>query len=96
MNWYKCFIAGENFPGALVGEDSLVGFFVTRFVQAESAEDAEHAGFCTLKDEDSLKLPEGISPPAAAKVYFEKIEEVDEGDVPSVPPGFSFFPMQPP
>jgi hypothetical protein len=93
MKWFKCSIAGENFPGDLVDDDKLVGFYVTRFVQAETTEDAEVLGLNSLRTEESLQLPEGVMPPPTAKVYFEEIVEIEESEVPSVPPGFTFFPM---
>ncbi len=94
MKWFKCYIEGENFPGELVKDDKLIGFLITRFVQADSPEEAENIVLGRLKDEESLKLPAGVSPSAIAKVYFEQITEVSEEDVPSVQPGFTFFPME--
>lgn len=94
MKWFKCYIEGENFPGELAGDDKLIGFFITRFVQADSPEEAESIALCRLKDEDSLRLPAGVSPSPIAKVYFEQITEVIEEDVPSVQSRFTFFPME--
>ena len=94
MKWFKCYIEGENFPGELVNDDKLIGFFITRFVQADSPEEAENIALGRLKDEESLKLPTGASPSAIAKVYFGKIAEVSEKDVPTDQPGFTFFPME--
>jgi hypothetical protein len=54
VNWYKCFIAGENFPGQLIDQDYLIGFYTTRFVQAAGEEDAESVGLEFLKTEDSF------------------------------------------
>ena len=51
MKWFQCSIAGENFPGELVDDDKLVGFFVTRFVRAEMIEDAEVLGLSILRTE---------------------------------------------
>src|SRR4051794_18549300 len=34
MAWFRCCVRGENFPGQLVCEAGLVGFYVTRFVEA--------------------------------------------------------------
>lgn len=93
MKWYKCFVAGENFPGELVGEDCLVGFYTTRFVQAENTESAEMLGLELLRAEDSLQLPDGVTPLDSAKVYFEEIDEVDESEVPETQSGFTFFKM---
>ena len=93
MKWYKCLVAGENFPGELLNDTKPVGFYVTRFVQGNSPGDAEMAALDLLRGEESLSLPEGVSPLESAKVYFEEITEVPESEVPSIPMGFSFFPM---
>ena len=93
MKWYKCFIAGENFPGQLIGQHYLIGFYTTRFVQAANEEGAESAGLEFLRTEDSLRLPVGVKPLASAKVYFEEVAEVDETEVPDVQAGFTFFEM---
>lgn len=93
MKWFKCLIAGENFPGELVEDDKPIGFYTTRWVQAKSAEEAETIGLEMLRNDDSLQLPEGISPPANAKIFFEGIEEVRDTDVPPTQGGFTYFPM---
>ena len=44
MAWFRLFIAGENFPGALVNRPGeRMGFYTTRVVEAESAhQDLDH------------------------------------------------------
>jgi hypothetical protein len=93
MKWFRCLIEGENFPGVLANSDELIGFYTTRFVEAETAEEAEMKALANLKNEESLQLPEGVVPPSNAKVYFEEIEEVMESEVPEVNAGFSFYIM---
>ena len=80
MKLYKCLIAGENFPGELIGEKNLIGFFATRFVQSESSSEAENVALGNLKNESSLKLPQGVKPNPEAKIYFEEITEVLEAE----------------
>lgn len=94
MKWYKCFIAGENFPGHLVGQDYLIGFYATRFVQAESEESAEENCLEMLRTDDRLRLPSGVQPSDAAKVFFEEIAEVHESEVPEFQGGFTFFQIE--
>lgn len=93
MNWYKCFISGENFPGALIGEKMPIGFYITRFIQADSPEEAENIALSNLKQEKALKLPDDISRPLEAKVYFEEIVEITKNDVPDIQAGFTFYVM---
>lgn len=93
MKWFKCFIAGENFPGALANEKKRVGFYVTRFVEADSPQEAEQASLSNLKNEERLKLPEEVKPDNDAKVYFEGIEEISHSEVPETQPGVTFYVM---
>ena len=44
MPLFRCSIRGENFPGELIGLTTAVGFHATRFVDAESATEAEQIG----------------------------------------------------
>ena len=93
MKWYKCSIAGENFPGELINEDKDIGFFTTRFVKADTAEDAELAALTILKEDKNMALPDGVLPTEKAKVYFEEIIEVSKEDVPDIEAGFAFYAM---
>jgi hypothetical protein len=93
MPWYKCFIAGENFPGAIIGESNTIGFYTTRFVEAKSPEEAETRALANLKNEQTFSLPPGVARPSNAKVYFENIEEVESSEVNETNLGFSFFVM---
>ena len=93
MKWFKCFIAGENFPGELINEKELIGFYATRFIEAKTVEEAEMTALSNLRNEESLQLPEGVKPSDKAKVYFEEIEEVLKSEVPEVDGGFTFYVM---
>lgn len=93
MSWFKCLIAGENFPGVLIGESNNIGFYTTRFVEAKDQNEAETIVLKNLKNEKSLVLPPETPRPTDANVYFESIEEVDKSAVPAIDVGFSFFVM---
>jgi hypothetical protein len=93
MSWYKCFIAGENFPGAIIGESKPIGFYTTRYVEANNPEEAETRALTNLKNEQNLLPPPGVDRPNNAKVYFENIEEVERSEVNETNLGFSFFVM---
>ena len=95
MAWYRCFIRGENFLGDLVGEGELLGFYVTRFVEAASEAEAESAALQALRSEPRLARPMELNrADALARVYFEEICEVLPGSVPKPQPGFSWYPMK--
>lgn len=93
MAWFKCSIRGENFPGQLIGAEGLLGFYTTRFVEAIDAEAAETDALHRLKADPKLAPPSGFTPAGQAKVYFEAIEEIVANTVPTVQPGFAWYPM---
>ncbi len=91
---YQCFIRGENFPGELVGSKGCYGFYTTRWVEAESANEAEEVALRLLKDEATFNV---ISPKLReqykAMVYFEKIEPVKATKRKRINAGASWFKM---
>lgn len=93
MNWYRCLIRGENFPGALIGEAHPIGFFTTRYVEALTPDAAEMKALSNLKLHPSLQLPKGVNKPKNARVYFEEIVEVSADEVTDTDMGFSFHAM---
>lgn len=95
MHWYRCFIRGENFPRQ-IGEDrefTLCGFYTTRWVEAETPQQAETAALALLRAEDNFKRPTDFAGPVDARVYFEEIVATDG---PQVQGGASWFVMSPP
>ena len=93
MAWFRCFIRGENFPGELAGEPGLVGFYVTRFVEAANAEEAEGHAMAALRAEPNLVPPAEYQPSGIARVYFEEITELRQEQIPPQQPGFVWHPM---
>ena len=91
--WFRCFINGESFPGDLIGESGPVGFYVTRFVEAEDAAGAEAAALEALRGEPHLAPPSGFVPTGQARVFFEEIEETAVDRVPTPAPGFTWYRM---
>ena len=92
MPLFRCSIRGENFPGELIGLTTAVGFNATRFVDAESVEEAEGIAVAALRQDAALTV---ASEPRVknAKVYFERVDEVPP-DTERVPnEGFAFFSM---
>jgi hypothetical protein len=103
--WYRYLIRGENFPGPLARSAAVVdgaspvaareraGFFVTRFVEADTVERAEQNALLLLRSDPKLVPPEGYTPTGDARVFFEEISEVAPEDVPDPQPGLSFYRM---
>ena len=104
--WYRCFHSRRELPGQLahsaalveiarpVGAQEPVGFFVTRFVEADSAEQAEQKALLLLRSEPKLAPPEGSTPTGLARVFFDEISEVRPEAVPDPQPGIAFYPME--
>ena len=92
MPLYRCSICGENFPGKLLDQDELVGFYTTRYVEADTPEQAELSALELLRNDSSLELsPEHRT--QDAKVYFEDIDEVPADTEQKPNAGFVFFTM---
>jgi hypothetical protein len=90
---YQCFIRGENFPGMVIGEDGLVGFFTTRWVEASDEVAAEQVTLARLKDESLFEVaPEFRN--SEARVYFDKIVAVAERPSDIIEGGATWFPME--
>jgi hypothetical protein len=89
MPLYRCFVRGENFPGYLAMQKSPVGFYTTRWVNADSPEQAKLAVLELLKDDPSLRLRPGAPKPKRAKVYVEEVVRVTKRQ--GINKGFSFF-----
>ena len=92
MPLFRCFIRGDNFPGKLIGQDDPIGFYTTRFVEADSPAQAEMLAVDLLRNDPSLDVPPEHRT-QDARVYFEDIDEVP-GDAEKKPnSGFTFFTM---
>src|SRR3546814_8747667 len=79
MPLFRCIICGENFPGTLLGQEELVGFYTTRFVEADSPEQAEIMAIELLRNDPSLDVSSEHRT-QSAKVFFEDIDEVPRSE----------------
>ncbi len=78
MQFFRFLIRGEKFPGDLIGERRLVGFYATRFVQALDLQAAKRLALESLHKEDALQSKSDQT--SEAKVYFEEVVEVSADD----------------
>ena len=90
---YRCLINGEDFPLAQDGQTRMFGFYVTRWVEAESEEVAELKAIEALKREPRFDFPPELRDPRS-RVTFEEITPVEPDDVPEVLPGMTWYPME--
>ncbi len=94
MKLFRCFVHGVNFPLNFDGKPGLVGFYTTRFVRAENAEQAELQALELLRADPILDAP----PEKRTKdtmVYFDEIKEIDSipEDVNESGTGYAFYSM---
>ena len=78
----------------VTGNVECVGFYTTRFIEAETSEEAEKAAVALIRTDPKLKhsvLNERNDPPM---VFVDSNEEVSESDVPDIAQGFTFFPEE--
>ncbi|MFT3898062.1 MAG: hypothetical protein QM719_10285 [Thermomonas sp.] len=90
MPLFRCLIRGDNFSGKLIGKKKPIGFYTTRFVEAETSKEAELLALELLKNDPNLEVAPKYRT-EDARVFFEKIDEVPQ-DTKRVPNnGFTFF-----
>jgi len=91
MQFFRCLMRGENFPGELIGENRLIGFYATRFVEAVDLHAAKCLALESLRQDDSLQSKSART--SDAKVYFEEVVEVsaEAAALASGGVGFTFF-----
>ncbi len=93
MAWFRLFACGENFPVDIDGEVLLCGFYTTRYVEAETASEAEALGSELLFEDPDLQTPPGYEEyEDQASIRFEEVEQVAQPI--DIDDNFSFFPME--
>ena len=92
MATFRCLTRGENFPGERLGQTTAVGVHTTRFVDAESATEAEQLVLVALSEDPRLNIPVE-SRTKNAQVLFESIVAVPSNTERVPNDGFSFFSM---
>lgn len=92
MPLFRCLIRGDNFPGKLIGGKNPIGFYTTRYIEADSPEQAELLAVEVLRNDPDLEVPSEYQA-QDARVFLEEIDEVSS-EAERVPnKGFTFFVM---
>ena len=92
LTGFCCFASGENFPGELDGRNSLVGFFVSVFLNASSSSEAEAKASEMLlahfggTGSETARLPDG------ATIKFKVTHDLERQVEPKVTE-FQYFEM---
>ena len=94
MKLFRCFAHGVNFPLDFDGEPALMGFYTTRFVRADNAEQAELLALELLRADPKLDVPPDRRT-KETRVYFDEIEEINAipEDIPESGTGYAFYNM---
>jgi hypothetical protein len=92
MKKYKVFVRGQNFLLNLDGKAAKVGFYTTRFVEAQNDHKAEENAISTLRNDPDLRDRVLNEKTDAPMLFAEEIEELDSFDGLTLPgTGFSFY-----
>lgn len=90
MAWFRVFACGEDFPVVLEGRVEIVGFYTTRYVEADTPGEAEAIVSESLFEDPDLEPPPGYDD-IQSRIMCEEVEEVAEPI--DANDGFMFFPM---
>ena len=85
---FKVFVNGENYEMNVGGQLQLVGFFTTRFVEANSREEAERLALTSIERD----LPKDVPSNSALKIA--SVEVIEIGAELPQDTGFSFYLME--
>ncbi|MFO0011206.1 MAG: hypothetical protein ACK553_00525 [Planctomycetota bacterium] len=91
MKYFRVLVLGEHFKLNWAGTICYKGFYVTRYVAEETAEEASIAAIAAVQAEDKLEgliLNSEDDPP---RLLVDELEEVSEADFPAAQPGYVFF-----
>ena len=92
MPLFRCLIRGDNFPGKLIGKMKPVGFYATRFLEADTSEQAELLAVELLRNDPDLQVAPKYRT-EDARVFLEEIDEVPHETKRIPNKGFTFFLM---
>src|SRR5688572_14762202 len=92
MNKYKVFINGRNFWMEANGQSKLMGFYTTRFVEADTPENAENLAVDLVRTDAELRKAitnEKSNPPM---IYAKDIELLQTSEGVRLPgAGYTFY-----
>jgi len=91
MAWFRLFACGEDFPVILDGRVEIVGFYTTRYVEAETQSEGEALVSEMLFEDEDLQPPPGDWSDLQSRIMFEEVAQVAEPI--DIDDNFSFFPM---
>lgn len=91
MPWFRLFALGEDFPVIIDNNVEVVGFYTTRYIEAETPGEAEALASELLFEDEDLQPPPGDWSDLQSRIVFEETVQVAEPV--DIDDNFSFFPM---
>jgi hypothetical protein len=91
MPWFRLFACGEDFPVIIDNNVEVVGFYTTRYVEAETQGEAEALASEMLFEDEDLQPPPGDWSDLQSRIVFEEVQQVSAPV--DIDDNFSFFPM---
>jgi hypothetical protein len=92
MNKYKVMLNGRNFQIPYEGAVQRVGFYTTRFVEANDPEQAEHQAVALVKSDEVLRSTVKNKLDNPPIIHLEEVVEVADFEGVQVPgAGYSFY-----
>ena len=91
MKHFRVSLRGENFLLNFDGQPTKMGFYATRFVQANNPEGAELLAVDLLQGDETLRGAANLRSDHPPMIFADEIDEVVAEEVPDSPAGFTFF-----
>ena len=89
---FKVMLRGENFMVALEGPVAKLGFFTTRFVEADTPDAAEHAAVELVRQDTRLRGIVRNAPTDPPMIYLDSLSEIPSFDgCPTPGAGYTWF-----
>ncbi len=95
MKKYRILIQGKDFHIEVENGNPIIGFYTTRFVEAENPDEAELKAVDLIKNDNKLKnsMKKELNPkPMLFAKEIEELESFDEVDPPGE--GYTFYPKK--
>lgn len=92
---YKVLVRGENFLLNVDGKNQKLGFYTTRFLEAQNEEGAEEMAIALVRDDPKLRsgvLNEQSDTPVMFAEEIVELESFDGREIPRT--GFVFYPEE--
>ena len=95
MKKFKVMVRGENFLLNLEGVEQKLGFYTTRFVEAQNEEAAEYDVMEMLRADPEFGKGVLNDKSDRPMMYAEEVEEIDSFEGVTLPgTGFAFYPEE--